>query len=200
VEGETTPDSRATGTLDGHPNSIHSQTRLAAEKYLFSACEGKVMNPLVLRAGIIYGRGVKLTEAARQLMRFGLFAVWNKPTWIHLLSLPDFLTIAEIAIERDKLSGIYNLGDDQPLTLQEFVDSMARHWGYEKPWRLPSFCFYTAAGLCETFATIFRTRTPLTRDVVRMAMTSVVADITRMKKEIIPKLLYPSFKEGVAII
>src|SRR5919198_1785456 len=58
VEGETTPDSPATGTLDGHPNAIHSQTRLAAERYLFSACEGRAMLPLVLRAGIIYGRGV----------------------------------------------------------------------------------------------------------------------------------------------
>jgi nucleoside-diphosphate-sugar epimerase len=200
VEGETTPDSRAMGKLAAHPVSIHARTRLEAEKYLFTACEGNHTKPLVLRAGVIYGRGVKLTEAARKLMRFGLLAIWNKPTWVHLLSLPDFLRIVELTIERDNLSGIYNLSDDQPITLQGFLDEMARHWGYRKPWRVPVFCVQLAATLCETFAMIFHARTPLTRDIVKMAMTSVVADSTRMKQEILPELSYPTFKKGVSII
>ena len=200
VEGETTPDSRARGKLDAHPTSIHARTRLEAEKYLFTACEGKNMKALVLRAGVIYGRGVKLTEAARKLMKFGLLAVWKKPTWVHLLSLPDWLKIVEIGITRDGLSGVYTVCDDQPITLQEYLDGMASHWGFIKPWRLPSSCFYLAAILCESFAAIFRTRTPLRRDIVRMAMTSVVADTSRMKKDIVSQLSYPTLKEGLAII
>jgi nucleoside-diphosphate-sugar epimerase len=93
VEGQTTPDARATGRLDAHPTSIHARTRLEAEKYLFTACEGKGMKALVLRAGVIYGRDVKLIEAAHQLAKFGLLAVWRKPTWVHLLALLDFLSI-----------------------------------------------------------------------------------------------------------
>lgn len=69
IEENTTPDSPATGRLDVQPGSIHARTRLEAEKYLFGACKDKPMTPLVLRAGVIYGRDVKLIEAARSAVR-----------------------------------------------------------------------------------------------------------------------------------
>lgn len=200
VEENTTPDSPATGRLDVNPKSIHARTRLEAEKYLFGVCKDKSMKPLVLRAGVIYGRDIKLIEAARKLMRYGVFAVWRNPTWVHLLALPDFLRSVEIAIERDSLSGIYNLCDDHPITLQEFLDALAAHWGYRKPRRLPAFCFHGAAAFCELLATIFRTRTPLTRDMIHMGMTSVVADTTRMKRDISKTLLHPSFRSGLTSV
>lgn len=196
VEENTTPEAPAQGLLDVEPQSIHARTRLEAEKYLFRTCEHKTMTPIVLRAGVIYGRDVKLTEAARWLMRRRMFAVWRQPTWVHLLALPDFLRIVEIGIERDDLSGIYNVCDDQPILLQEFLDRLAIHWGYRKPWRLPAFAFYAAAAICETFATVFRTGTPVTRDIVRMEMTSVVTDTRRMKRELVPKLRYPTFNDA----
>ena len=158
------------------------------------------MRPLVLRAGVIYGRGVKLTDATRWLMRKRLLAVWREPTWIHLLALPDFLTLVELSIEKDNLSGIYNLGDDRPLLIQEFLDRLAAHWGYRKPWRLPGFAFYWAASICENTASLLRTGTPLTRDMVEMAMTSVVAETTRMKQDLIPRLAYPSLEQGMIIV
>lgn len=200
VEEDTTPDAPARGQLDVHPKSIHARTRLEAEKYLFRACQNKIMQPLVLRAGVIYGRGVKLTEAARWLMHKRLLAVWRKPTWVHLLALPDFLTLVELSIERDNLSGIYNLCDDRPLLIQEFFDRLASHWGYRKPWRLPAFAFYWAASICETIASFLRAATPLTRDIVDMAMTSVVADTTRMKQELMPQLAYPTLDQGSKIV
>jgi len=172
VEEYTTPDTPARGLLNVHPKSIHARTRLEAEKYLFRACQGRGMTPIVLRAGVIYGRNVKLLEAAHWLMKKRLMAIWRKPTWIHLLALPDFLNDVEISIEKD-LSGIYTICDDQPLLLQEFLDRLAVHWGCPKPWRLPAFSFYAAAFVCETFATIFRTPASLTRDMIRMSMTSV---------------------------
>jgi nucleoside-diphosphate-sugar epimerase len=200
VEGETMPDAPARGDPSAQPTSIHALTRLAAEQYLFRACDGELMKPLVLRAGVIYGRGVKLTESARSLMRKRLFAIWPEPTWIHLLALPDFLRIVELGIERDDLFGIYNICDDQPLLLQEFLDQIATHWGFNKPWRLPSFSFYLAALMCEAFASAFHTSSPLTRDVVKMGMTSVVADTTRMKQEIVTELMYPTLTEGLSIL
>jgi nucleoside-diphosphate-sugar epimerase len=200
VEGGTTPNSPARGKLDVHPKSIHAHTRLEAERYLFRACENRVMRPLVLRAGVIYGRGVKLTDAARWLMRKRLLAIWGKPTWIHLLALPDFLTLVELSIERNNLSGIYNLCDDRPLLIQEFLDRLAAHWGYGRPWRLPAFAFYWTASICENTATLLHTGTPLTRDMVEMAMTSVVAETTRMKRDLMPQLAYPSLDQGLLIV
>jgi hypothetical protein len=33
-----------------------------------------------------------------------------------------------------------------------------------------------------------------------MGMTSVVADTSRMKKELLPALSFPTFREGIAVI
>lgn len=148
VEGESTPGHPARGTLDGNPASVHAQTRLAAEKYLFNVCgwdseqaDGTVlhrtpaapattqMTPIALRPGMIYARGILMPDAASWLSRRHLLAVWRKPTWIHLISLPDFLAATQAAIEKPEASGIYNLGDDGPLTLQEFLDRAAKVWG-----------------------------------------------------------------------
>jgi nucleoside-diphosphate-sugar epimerase len=200
VEENTTPDNPARGALDVEPKSIHARTRLAAEKYLFGTCARRDMVPIVLRAGVIYGKEVKLLQAARWLLRRRLMAIWRTPTWIHLLALPDFLHIVQIAIEKENLSGIYNLGDDRPLLLQEFLNRLADHWHYTKPVRLPESVFQAAAYLCETFAAIFHTGTPLNRDIIQMGMTSVVADTGRMKREIVAKLIYPTLDQGIALL
>ncbi|MBI4547936.1 MAG: NAD(P)-dependent oxidoreductase [Ignavibacteriae bacterium] len=200
VEGDSSPEKPARGLLDGNPTSVHATTRLAAEKHLYEACKGKEMVPVSLRAGMIYGRGVLMIEAARWLLKHRLLAVWREPTWNHLLALPDFLTCVKAAIENENISGIYNLADDQPLTLQEFLDAVAVHWGFRKPWRCPKWSFYATAWCCEVFATIFRTVSPLTRDFITIGMASSVADTTRMKKELLSKLAYPSLKEGLVLL
>lgn len=200
VEGESSPDQPAMGRLDGKPTSVHAKTRLAAEKHLFEACEGRAMVPVSLRAGMIYGRGVLMIEAAHWLLRHHLLAVWRQLTWVHVLALPDFLRCVASTIEGNNIAGIYNLGDDQPLTLQEFLDTVATHWGYRKPWRFPKWMFYVAASCCEVFAWAFRTPAPLTKDFIKIGMAPYVADTTRMKKELISELLYPNLKAGLTIL
>ncbi len=200
VEGESTPEHTAKGILEGHPDSVHAATRLAAERYLFEACTGQEMTPVSLRAGMIYGKGVLMIEAARWLLKHRLLAVWNEPTWNHLLAWPDFHAAVNVAIEKESISGIYNIADDEPRTLQDFLDTAAVYWGYRKPWRCPKWSFFTAAWCCEMFARIFGTASPLTRDFITIGMASSVADTSRMKKEILPKLNYPTLKEGLEIL
>ena len=129
-----------------------------------------------------------------------LMAVWREPTWEHLLALPDFLTATSAAIEGTHISGIYNVADDQPLTLQEFLDAIAAHWGYAKPWRCPRWMFPLAGATCEAFASIFGSKSPLTRDFVKIGMVSSVADTSRMKRELLPKLAYPSLNTGLVLL
>jgi hypothetical protein len=80
------------------------------------------------------------------------------------------------------------------------LDRLACHWGYRKPWRLPPSSFFWAAKALETFAMLFRTGTPLTSDILNMAMTSVVADTSRMKRELLAELAYPTLVEGLKIL
>lgn len=200
VEGETTPERPATERLDAAPDVIHFRTRLQAERAVLGKCEAGGIVPIIVRAGLVYGREVKLIEAARWLLRRRLMAVWRRPTWIHLIALPDFLAALQTAIESPQTRGIYNVGDDSPMLLQDFLDQLARWWGYHRPWRMPEWVFHAAGGGCELFASIFRTAAPLTRDIVRAGMTSSVADNRRMKQELLPSLAYPSLEQGLELL
>ncbi len=200
VEGETTPEHPATDRLDSATDVIHFRTRLAAERLLLDQCKGTQIVAVILRAGIVYGRGIKLIEAARWLLRFRLLAIWQKTTWVHLIALPDFLAAVLRAIEGENARGIYNVCDDEPLTIHEFLDQLAAQFGYCKPWRLPEWVFYAAGASCETAAKLFKTTAPLTRDIVRAGMTSAVADNSRTKRELLPRLAYPTLRQGIELL
>ncbi len=200
VEGETSPSAPATGRPSGDPTSVHARTRLAAEQLMTSAASGRPTAMVILRAGMIYGRGVLMIEAARWLMRRRLLAVWRRPTWIHLIALPDFLRCVQAAIEGERVAGIYNLGDREPMTLQAFLDTLAAHWGYPKPWRAPAWSFYWAGSCCEAYASVFGTASPLTRDFIRIGMASYVSDTTRMTRELLPELAFPTFTAGLSLL
>ena len=200
VEGESTPENPALGLLDGNPTSIHAQTRLAAEKYLFTTTSETPMTPIALRPGMIYAQGILMIEAARWLLARRLLGVWRRPTWIHLLSLPDFLTCTLAAIEGDHISGIYNLGDDEPTTLQEFLDILAEIWGYAKPWRGPQWLFPLAGGVTEIAAFVLDKPSPITRDFIRIGMASYVSNTDRMKAELLPELEYPNLQAGLSLL
>jgi len=200
VEGETTPENPANGRLDGSPESVHAKTRLAAERYMFDACKGTETTAVALRPGMIYGRGVLMIEAARWLLKRRLLGVWREPTCIHLLSVPDFLNCVVAAAEKENVKGVYNLGDDEPTTLQEFLDKVAEHWGYRKPWRAPKWAFYAAAFCVEVYASAFGTAAPLTRDFVRIGMAPYFSDISRMKADLLSKIRYPTLADGLGLL
>jgi nucleoside-diphosphate-sugar epimerase len=107
VEGPTSLERPATGRLDGDPISVHAQTRLEEERLLFSRTEGTSITPVVLGAGMVYGRGILMIDAARWLAQRGLLGVWRDPTWIQLISTPDFLRAAAAAALRPGIEGIY---------------------------------------------------------------------------------------------
>ncbi len=197
VEGETTPDCPATGRLDGAPASVHARTRLEEERLLFAKCQGTATQPVVLRVGMVYGPGTLMIEAGRWLLRRRLLAVWRKPTWVHLIATPDFLAAAQAAIESPTASDIYHVGDEQPVTLQKFLDRLADHWGYRRPWRLPLRLIYALALATEVFATVFRTAAPLTRDFVRIGTASYCGDTGRLRRELLPSLRYPTLTDGL---
>jgi len=200
VEGDTTPDALARGALDRDPPSVHARTRLAAERHLFDHLHGTKTKVVVLRSGTIYGRGVLMIEAARWLMRRRLLGVWRRPTWYHFLSLPDFLACARAAIEKPDVSGIYLLGDERPIPLQDFLDLLARTWGFPRPWRAPAWSFAAAGLLCELAAALLGTASPLTRDFIRIGMVSHVCDTTRMRRELLPTLAYPTVEDGRVLL
>lgn len=197
VEGPTSVEEPATGRLGRHPVSVHAQTRLEEERLLFARTRGTVTTPVVLRLGMVYGPGILMVEAARWLARRRLLGIWEDPTWIQLISTVDYLKAAEAAILKPDVEGIYHIGDDQPVTLQHFLDEACRVWGYPPPHRMPLWMIYAAAWLSECFGVIARAPSPLTRDFIRLGRVSYFGDTRRARKHLNPRIEYPSLKEGL---
>ena len=196
VEGATSPDRPATGRLDRTPISVHARTRLDEERLLFARTERTDTTPVVLRLGMVYGRGILMVDAARWLARRRLLGVWREPTVYQLLSVPDYLRATEAAIVKPDVRGIYHVGDEQPVTLQEFLDEACRVWGCRLPIRMPFSLIYAAALLCEAFATLAGTSSPLTRDFVTLGRVPHWGDTARTRKELISGLVYPTLATG----
>lgn len=200
VEGPTSFAAPATGRLDREPVSAHARTRLEEERLLLERTRGTGTTPVVLRVGMVYGRGILMVDAARWLATRRLLAVWREPTWIQLISTVDCMSAIEAAIVRDGVHGTYHVGDEQPLTLQQFLDAACRQWGCAAPWRLPFWTIEAAAAACEAFALVARTRAPLTRDFVRIGRVSYWGDTARMRAELLPRLVHPNLASGLATL
>ena len=99
---------------------------------------------------------------------------------------------------RPGVAGIYHVGDDRPITLQEFLDRACTRWGARPPVRLPGWMFPPAAGLCEAFATIARRPSPLTRDFIRIGRVSYWGDTARARRELVSTLEHPNLDSGIA--
>ncbi len=200
VEGPTSFEKPATGRLDRTPISVHAQTRLQEERRLFDRTRGTGTTPVVLRLGMVYGKGILMIEAARWLARHRLLAVWREPTIMQMLATEDYLRATEAAIVKSGVEGIYHVGDEQPVTLQHFLDEACRVWGYARPMRVPVWLVYLSAALCEAGASVFGTRAPFTRDFIRIGRVSHWGDTTRAREELLPELRYPTLESGLSTL
>lgn len=193
VEGPTTRSNPATGILDGDPVSVHAQTRLAEERHLLREIE----IPVVLRVGMVYGKGILMIDAARWLAEKRLLAVWKEPTPIHLVSKTDFCRAVVAAIKSATSRGIYHVGDDGDDTLQSFLDLACTVWGCRKPRRMPLKLIYAAAELSEFVSRILGTKSPLTKDFIDIGRVSYFGDTTRFRSELLPALRYANVRQGL---
>jgi nucleoside-diphosphate-sugar epimerase len=194
VEGETNPQHPASGRLDGNPVSMHAITRLQEEKELFSRCREAGIEAVSLRVGMVYGEGILMIDAAEWFGRHYLLGIWKKPTYIHLISKADFLSATTAAIEKPGVQGIYHIGDEGVQTLQEFLDKTAARRNYHKPWRMPLWMIMSAARVFELFSFVFKTRSPLTRDFIKIGRISYYGDTSRMRQDLLPTLQHKTFE------
>lgn len=200
VEGPTSFDRPATGRLDRQPISVHARTRLEEERLLMERTSGTSTTPVVLRLGMIYGRGILMIEAARWLAKRHLLCVWHEPTWMQLLSTADYLKGTEAAILKPGARGIYHLSDEEPVTLQRFLDEACRAWGCPPPRRVPFRMIFAAAAACEWAASIAGTSSPLTRDFALLGRVSHWGDPRRAREELLTRLEYPTLAAGLSTL
>lgn len=158
---------------------------IAAIRHLESAVmNAHGLESVVLRYGWFYGPGTSvaleplgsIVEAIRK-RQFPIVgsgsAVWS---FIHIY---DAATATRIAVEGGP-AGIYNIVDDEPATVAEFLPVLADAVGAKRPWRVPRWVGRLAAG-----------------EVGVRAMTQLRgASNAKAKRELGWTLRYPSWRQG----
>jgi len=121
--------------LDPHaPGSMTESLR--AIRHLEAAVTSQVPEGLVLRYGILYGPGasddvVELVRKRRLPVIGGGGGVWS------FTHVTDAAAATALAAERGR-PGLYNVVDDDPAPVAEWLPYLAETIGARPPWRLPA--------------------------------------------------------------
>jgi 2-alkyl-3-oxoalkanoate reductase len=129
--------------FDPHPAKAQRET-LAAIRFLEQAVAAAPLEGIVLRYGNFYGPGA--SEALIELIRKRQMpiigdgaGIWS---WVHL---DDAAAAAVAALERGR-RGVYNIVDDQPARVAEWLPYLAEVVGAKAPMRVPAWLGRLAVG------------------------------------------------------
>jgi nucleoside-diphosphate-sugar epimerase len=170
--------------LDPSPPRDERET-LAAVRYLEKTVLGSQWTEgIVLRYGAFYGPGTSLAPGEEQfeLVRKRKFplvgnggGVWS---FVHIADAAEATLAAVDHGER----GIYNVVDDDPAPVAEWLPALAQELGAKKPMRVPRFVGRMFAG-----------------EVGAMFMTEIRgASNAKAKRELAWRPAHPSWREGFA--
>jgi nucleoside-diphosphate-sugar epimerase len=163
--------------LDANPVKVQAET-LAAIRYLERAVLEAPLAGIVLRFGNLYGPGA--SEEMIRLVRKQMFpivgggaGVWS---WTHV---DDAAAATVLAVEHG-LSGIYNIVDDEPARVSEWLPYLAEAVGAKPPLRMPVWLGRLLAG-----------------DAAAQWMTEGRgASNAKAKRELGLQLAWPTWREG----
>jgi nucleoside-diphosphate-sugar epimerase len=124
--------------LDERPASSFRST-LDAMKYLERAVlSADVLEGVVLRYGAFYGPGTSLAAGGSMVepVRKRQFPVVGKGTGVwSFIHIDDAAAATVAAVERGE--GIYNITDDEPAPVSEWLSYLAESIGARPPWKVP---------------------------------------------------------------
>jgi nucleoside-diphosphate-sugar epimerase len=141
---------------------------------------------VVLRYGWFYGPGSGYDPDVGSLARMVAkrrFPIVGKGDGVFsFIHVDDAARATVIAVERDDVSGVFNVVDDEPAPWREWLPVYAESIGARRPWRVPAFVARLAAGKMG----------------VQTATQTRGADNAKAKRELDWELEHPSWREGFA--
>jgi nucleoside-diphosphate-sugar epimerase len=135
-------------TLDPDPPAKQRLT-LRAIQYLERTVTGSVQpEGIVLRYGSFYGPGTGLLDSSmlEQVRNRRTPVIGNGAGWWSFVHVDDAAAATVKAIERGKPGSIYNITDDDPAQVRDWLPTLAKIIGAKEPHRLPAWIARVVAG------------------------------------------------------
>jgi nucleoside-diphosphate-sugar epimerase len=165
-----------------HPALQRSMDAVTSlEDQVLGASRAGRIEGVVLRFGIFYGPGVASTDFMLRTLRRRMFPLLgggrSVGSWIHV---DDAAAATAAALARGRPGEIYNVVDDEPATLRDFVTELTRVVGAPSPFSVPAWVARLLGPLPATLATI------------RLRVSNAKA-----KQELGWAPVYPTYREGM---
>jgi nucleoside-diphosphate-sugar epimerase len=137
-----------TEALDPAPPAEQRRSLEAIEYLERTVTASRVPEGIVLRYGILYGPGTGMLDpAAIELIRRRRFPLIGDGTgWWSFLHVADAASAAIAAINRGASGEIYNVADDEPAQVKQWLPALADMLGAKPPLRVPAWIGRLLAG------------------------------------------------------
>ncbi len=134
--------------LDPDPPVEMRRTLEAIEHLERTVTGSSAPEGIVLRYGSFYGVGTGILEPAviEQIRRRRLPMIGNGGGWWSFLHVRDAASATVAAIERGQPGNIYNIADDEPARVKEWLPALASMLGAKPPLHVPAWLGRLLAG------------------------------------------------------
>ena len=167
--------------LDPEPPRELRRT-LEAIRYLErTVTDSSEIDGVVLRYGAFYGRGTGLFDGPLidQLRRRRVPLIGNANGWWSFLRVDDAAAATAVAAERGA-AGIYNIVDDEPAPVREWLPALAAALGARPPRHIPKWLARIGAGAHS----------------VAMMTEARAGSNAKAKRELLWQPAHPSWRQG----
>ncbi len=165
-------------TAEVSPQSETGARRLHAENSLTRWCSRHEVSSVVLRLAGIYGPQrlpLERLRNARPVVRE------SEAGWSNRIHVDDLALACIAALQHGAPQSLYNIADGRPASTTAFLRAVARRAGLAMPPELP---------LSEALALASPAQ-------ARFVLESRRLDVSRMRNDLLPKLLFPDFHVGL---
>lgn len=150
------------------------------EEQLLAANEQKLIESVVLRYGLFYG-SVPSTEYMVKMLRWRMVPTAKGARGVaSFIHIEDAVNATIAAMERGRAGEIYNIVDDEPVGLNEWLTNAAHTLNAKPPFSVPLWLLHL---VMPYMAIMFETRLPVSN--------------RKAKNELSWQLQYQSYREGL---
>jgi nucleoside-diphosphate-sugar epimerase len=127
-------------------DSFYARTKLMVEQAGLESARARVLDVVIVRPCLTYGPGVRFNLASLMRAIHGryYFQVRGKNPMRSFLSVTNAAAGILHLLESGQSGKVYNLADQNPLSLGEFVNSLADLLHVSRPWNMPMFALRAA--------------------------------------------------------
>lgn len=118
------------GEPDGTPFDPHLRSLRSNEEQVLG------VGGTALRYGAFYGPDA-MTRRMMQSCRRRMLPAPHPAGTTHLIHINDAAAATVAALEHGQAGNAYNIADDHPLGVDEYLDALAQAAGAPRPWRIP---------------------------------------------------------------